>query len=71
MVVIIKKLGLLGPLAIIFMMAIAIVISPIPGAPISLVSGTLYGHTFATIYVVIGALSGSFAGFYDIKKAGI
>lgn len=70
MVVIIKKLGLLGPLVIILLMAIAIVISPIPSAPIALVSGALYGHTFGTIYVVIGALSGALLAFMISRKLG-
>jgi len=70
MLVIIKELGLFGPLAIIFLMAIAIVISPIPSAPIALVSGALYGHTFGTIYVVIGALSGALLAFMISRKLG-
>lgn len=70
MVVIIKELGLLGPLAIIFLMAIAIVISPIPSAPIALVSGALYGHTFGTIYVVIGAIAGASIAFMMSRKLG-
>ena len=70
MVVIIKELGLFGPLAIIFLMAIAIVISPIPSAPIALVSGILYGHTFGTIYVVIGAVAGALIAFMMSRKLG-
>ena len=70
MVVIIKELGLFGPLAIIFLMAIAIVISPIPSAPIALVSGVLYGHTFGTIYVVIGAVAGALIAFMMSRKLG-
>lgn len=70
MVVIIKELGLFGPLAIIFLMAIAIVISPIPSAPIALVSGVLYGHTFGTIYIVIGAVAGALIAFMMSRKLG-
>lgn len=70
MVVIIKELGLYGPLAIMFLMAIAIVISPIPSAPIALVSGALYGHTFGTIYVVIGAVTGALIAFMISRKLG-
>ena len=70
MVVIIKELGLLGPLAIIFLMAIAIVISPIPSAPIALISGVLYGHTFGTIYVVTGAVAGALIAFMMSRKLG-
>ena len=70
MVIIINELGLFGPLAIIFLMAIAIVISPIPSAPIALASGALYGHTYGTIYVVLGALSGALLAFMISRQLG-
>ena len=67
---IIKNLGLIGPFAIIFLIAIAIVVSPIPSAPIALVSGALYGHTMGTIYVVIGAVTGALIVFLISRKLG-
>ncbi len=67
---IIKNLGLIGPFAIIFLIAIAIVVSPIPSAPIALVSGALYGHTMGTIYVVIGAVTGALIAFLISRKLG-
>lgn len=70
MVMIINELGLFGPFAIIFLMAIAIVISPIPSAPIALASGALYGHTYGTIYVVLGALSGALLAFMISRHLG-
>lgn len=70
MLVIIQRLGLLGPLTIIFLIALAIVISPIPSAPIALVSGALYGHTFGTMYVVLGALLGALVAFMISRKLG-
>jgi uncharacterized membrane protein YdjX (TVP38/TMEM64 family) len=36
--------GLLGPLAVIGLMTLAVVISPIPSAPIALASGLAYGR---------------------------
>ncbi len=66
----IKQPGAWGPLLVIFLIALAIIISPIPSAPVALVSGMLYGHTFGTLYVVIGALSGALIAFFIARKLG-
>jgi len=70
MAILIKNLGILGPVAIVFLIATAIIISPLPSAPVALVSGALYGHTFGTIYVVLGALSGALLAFMISRKLG-
>lgn len=70
MLFIIKELGLIGPIVIILLIATAIIITPIPSAPVALVSGALYGHTFGTVYVVLGALSGALIAFSISKKLG-
>lgn len=71
----IVHLGAWGPLAIIGLMAIAIVLSPIPSAPIALTAGVAYGHTWGTLYVLIGAEIGALVAFavarlvgYDVLK---
>ncbi|MDP1904764.1 MAG: TVP38/TMEM64 family protein [Pseudomonadota bacterium] len=56
-------LGAWGPFLIIGLMALAIVLNPIPSAPIALVSGAVYGHTWGTLYVVIGAEIGALIAF--------
>ncbi len=68
--VVIQQLGLFGPFIIIFLLASAIIISPIPSAPIALVSGALYGHTLGTIYVVFGAVLGALIAFIVARKLG-
>jgi uncharacterized membrane protein YdjX (TVP38/TMEM64 family) len=68
--VLVKELGLIGPIAIICLIAIAIIITPVPSVPIALVSGALYGHTFGTLYVVLGALSGALLAFMISRKLG-
>ena len=70
MAILIKNLGILGPVAIVLLIATAIIISPLPSAPVALVSGALYGHTFGTIYVVLGALSGALLAFIISRKLG-
>jgi len=56
-------LGVWGPLLIVGLMALAIVLNPIPSAPIALVSGAVFGHAWGTLYVVIGAEIGALIAF--------
>jgi uncharacterized membrane protein YdjX (TVP38/TMEM64 family) len=71
----IRGMPLLGPLFIIGLMSVAIVINPLPSAPIALTAGALYGHTLGTLYVVIGAEVGALLAFaiarwlgYDLTR---
>jgi uncharacterized membrane protein YdjX (TVP38/TMEM64 family) len=59
----ISQLGLLGPVAIVGLMAFAILVSPIPSAPIAIAAGAAYGHTWGTLYVLLGAEAGALAAF--------
>ncbi len=59
----IAELGVLGPLAVVALMTGAIVLSPIPSAPIALAAGAAYGHTWGTVYVLIGAEAGALIAF--------
>jgi uncharacterized membrane protein YdjX (TVP38/TMEM64 family) len=56
-------LGMAGPLAIVALMILAILVSPIPSAPIALAAGALYGHTWGTAYIALGAELGALAAF--------
>jgi len=56
-------LGVAGPLAVIGLMTLAILVSPIPSAPIALAAGAAYGHTWGTAYIVLGAEFGALAAF--------
>ncbi len=66
----IARLGLLGPFAIIGLMAGAIVLSPIPSAPIALAAGAAFGHIWGTIYVLIGAEIGALVAFTIARLLG-
>jgi len=66
----IAPLGLLGPFAVIGLMAGAVVLSPIPSAPIALAAGAAFGHTWGTIYVLIGAEIGALVAFTIARLLG-
>ena len=59
----IMGLGAAGPLAVVGLMTLAILVSPIPSAPIALAAGAAYGHTWGTAYIVLGAELGALAAF--------
>lgn len=66
----IQQVGIFGPLIIILLISTAIIISPIPSAPIALVSGALYGHTLGTIYIIVGAITGALIAFFITRELG-
>lgn len=59
----IARLGAWGPLMVIGLMLLAILVSPIPSAPIAMAAGAAYGHVWGTIYVLLGAEIGALAAF--------
>jgi uncharacterized membrane protein YdjX (TVP38/TMEM64 family) len=66
-----QQLGLIGPIAIIVVMTLAIVMSPIPSAPIAMAAGAAYGHIAGTVYVLIGAELGAIIAFTIARLAGL
>ena len=71
----IAALGAWGPLAIVGLIATAVVLSPIPSAPIALAAGAAYGHFWGAAYVLAGAELGALIAFglarflgYDIVR---
>jgi len=59
----VAQLGTWGPLMVIGLMVLAILVSPIPSAPIAVAAGAAYGHTWGTLYVLLGAEIGALAAF--------
>ncbi|HEX4928823.1 MAG TPA: TVP38/TMEM64 family protein, partial [Burkholderiales bacterium] len=59
----IMGLGVKGPLAVIALIALAVIISPLPSAPVALAAGALYGHSWGTLYVLLGAMLGALGAF--------
>jgi uncharacterized membrane protein YdjX (TVP38/TMEM64 family) len=66
----ILALGVWGPFSVIGLMTLAIVMSPLPSAPIALAAGTAYGHTLGTLYVMLGAELGALLAFLIARYAG-
>lgn len=66
----IERAGPLGPLLIIVLMMVSIVASPIPSAPIAMVSGAAYGHFAGAVYVAIGSELGALAAFIIARYIG-
>lgn len=66
----IRGLGPVGPIATAGIMAIAIVFSPLPSAPIALAAGAVYGHTWGTIYILVGAETGALIAFWIARYFG-
>lgn len=64
------QMGAWGPAAIIVLMMLAILISPIPSAPIALAAGAAYGHGWGTLYVLLGAEAGAVAAFAVARFVG-
>ena len=51
-------------------MTLAVVMSPIPSAPIAVAAGAGYGHVWGTIYVILGAEIGALIAFAIARTLG-
>jgi len=66
----ISAAGPWGPLAVVALMTVAVVASPIPSAPIALASGAAYGHYAGTVYVAVGSEIGALVAFLIARGLG-
>lgn len=66
----IRGLETAGPILVIALMTVAVVVTPIPSAPIALAAGALYGHTWGTLYVAAGAETGALVAFAVARLLG-
>jgi uncharacterized membrane protein YdjX (TVP38/TMEM64 family) len=60
----VKNLGLLGPFVYIGILALSVVISPIPSAPLAVIAGTIWGTLMAGIYSIIGGFIGGLIAYF-------
>ena len=65
-----RQQGGYGAAIIIGLMSMAVVLNPLPSAPVALASGAVYGHTWGTVYVVLGAQIGATIAFIIARLAG-
>ena len=68
---VLENAGALAPLLHIFLMAIAIVLSPLPSIPLAVTGGMFFGPFLGSVYSLIGALSGAIASFLIARHIGI
>ena len=66
----VEELGPWGPLAIVVGLAGAVVVSPIPSAPIALAAGAAYGKIWGLVYVVLGAELDALLAFGIARRLG-
>ena len=66
----VAEAGPAGPVLVVGLMALAVVASPIPSAPVALAAGAAYGHTWGTIWVVAGAELGALVAFALARTLG-
>jgi uncharacterized membrane protein YdjX (TVP38/TMEM64 family) len=59
----IKGMGILAPLAYIFLRTVAIVLTVVPNAPLDVAGGVLFGPFLGTVYSLIGSEAGAIACF--------
>lgn len=62
--------GYWGIIIIIGLMAFAIIFKLLPSAAVALASGAVYGHTWGTIYIIIGAWIGALIAFSITRLLG-
>ena len=54
----VQELGVFGPLIYMGILALSVVVSPIPGAPLVIVGGVIWEFPLAGIYSIVGGFSG-------------
>lgn len=59
----VASFGVWGIFAVIALITVAIVMSPIPSGPIAMVAGAVYGPLFGAIYTIIGSVLGAALAF--------
>ncbi|MBI4849660.1 MAG: TVP38/TMEM64 family protein [Nitrospirae bacterium] len=68
--VMLNNAGMLGPLFYMFLMAVAVVISPIPSLPLDITAGAVFGPILGTLYSVVGGLAGAIVSFLIARFLG-
>lgn len=67
---ILKQIGPFAPLIYMVIMAATAIIIPIPGPPLFVVAGALFGPFLGTVYAVVGSLAGAVVAFLIARFLG-
>jgi len=67
---VVARLGPAGPLAIVLLQAAQVLLAPIPGQAVTVVSGFLFGPWLGTLYSMIGVFVGTLAGLWLVRRWG-
>jgi uncharacterized membrane protein YdjX (TVP38/TMEM64 family) len=65
-----SQFGIFAPIVFILLQAIQVVVAPIPGPILALMSGYLFGSVAGTFYSLVGVLIGSAVAFSLAKRYG-
>lgn len=66
----VTRLGLAGPLAIIVLQAVQVLLAPVPGQVLGLVSGYLFGPWLGALYSMVGLLLGTLLALRIVRRWG-
>ncbi|MBD1872087.1 TVP38/TMEM64 family protein [Nodosilinea sp. FACHB-131] len=59
-----QQMGHWGPVTYIAVLALSVVVSPVPGAPLAVAAGMVWGMPMAGVYSVIGGFLGSLMAYF-------
>jgi len=68
---VLENAGILAPVVYILFMAVAIIVSPIPSLPLTIMAGVLFGGFMGGTYSIIGAELGALIAWWIGKKYGV
>lgn len=66
----VENFGIFAPLMIMLMQAIQVIIAFIPGEPVEILSGLLFGTFWGLLFSVLGILAGSILVYFMVKSFG-
>lgn len=65
-----QQMGAWGPVIYIAVLALSVVVSPVPGAPLAVAAGMVWGMPMAGLYSVIGGFLGSLIAYFIGRTLG-